>query len=961
MASRRLTISSLLCSDDLPPSPVAGPSYSPPFDSGPSRASTNSPRRHTPHSELLRYAEEDVVPLSFQPALHLRRRTPSPSPPSYASPLTGSSGSRRSFKEIAFDNHQGQQPVSVTNSSTFNYAGRTARSQSSRPDSPHASMVRTSSNTVHRSPPHMYTVSESPQTHHSPQRLPFGVPTDHVRSPRHLNSSVHALMNSSTQSYVGVYNLQRRSSSRSDVNVSPAPLDAQASFAPSPPAPRPSASPVQSLHRSSYSSNVSSTYSTNSAPQVSSPASSSSSQRPHSRHAIASLLTDSPSVSRPSAASLPHILNSPTQSRSPAATSSSVQGVGMEGLEALVQAATQERRRLGGEVYSEGVAVDAHPVNRSSRSSPFAERGESNSHLSPLSERGGFHHGRLSPAVDRAAINQTKSPFMQHSTLYPSPPTRNTPLQSPMRLPSSSLHLTRAVGTLPVPLHPQPEHHFVQRPHSPPFHEREGQPPPKRRRGSEGVAIVAHSPKHSRQTSFASSSSQDSPPSIHLPPKTEPSLEYSSRVVPAFPPSSPSAKPLTSSAHYVDMQDVGLATPMVDVKVEDLTSSVDLEKPSHSSVEPSSVRIQSPSRGRILPTAVEGDMSHQHPSPIALEPHIEADHPDAEAKLHRQDIVAQRRDDAKHSGSVKKKTRLSHKEKVDKPAKVIRHEHVPSGKSGLQISLEHVETTQDDDPYDWLMEHYGGASSAPTHHPVVRNKEKSPDFRPVLPKNDHSRDSHSIVGSSARLSVQPAKAVMKESKIAHHPPPTRSPSPIATLEEEIGAAEEHLPIRATTTLHRGSVHGQQGGKATPDIDMDLEAELDFVAGPRGTNRDMKHKSDASELDVEDELLSLLDDMPHPRRASTHVHPRPDMLKALSPLPTANAVSEQALTHVNIIRPKSSAKSTSKPDCESMPPPQTSDPAQAREESTSSKKGEASVFASMKKKDGAAKVRSWRCQ
>ncbi|EKM61003.1 uncharacterized protein PHACADRAFT_247293 [Phanerochaete carnosa HHB-10118-sp] len=78
----------------------------------------------------------------------------------------------------------------------------------------------------------------------------------------------------------------------------------------------------------------------------------------HPRHKISSLLTNSLPPPRASAASLPHILNSPMSSTVlPADTkftrASLYRGSGMEGLEALVQAATQERQRLGGEKVQE--------------------------------------------------------------------------------------------------------------------------------------------------------------------------------------------------------------------------------------------------------------------------------------------------------------------------------------------------------------------------------------------------------------------------------------------------------------------------------------------------------------------------------------------------------------------------------------------------------------------------------
>ncbi|KAI0348003.1 hypothetical protein BDW22DRAFT_1321109 [Trametopsis cervina] len=131
--------------------------------------------------------------------------------------------------------------------------------------------------------------------------------------------------------------------------------------------------------------------------------------------------------------------------------------------------------------------------------------------------------------------------------------------------------------------------------------------------------------------------------------------------------------------------------------------------------------------------------------------------------------------------------------------------------------------------------------------------------------------------------------------------------------------------------------------------MDLDAELDFVAGP--TDSDSKRKQDKTvDMDVEDELLSLLDDKPHHHRGSSHFHTRPDVPKLSTPLPSAPHSPEQASLQPSPTKVKHASNGVVMSERESMPPPQTPDPAL----DSSSKKGEASATASTKKKDGAAK-------
>lgn len=68
----------------------------------------------------------------------------------------------------------------------------------------------------------------------------------------------------------------------------------------------------------------------------------------------------------------------------------------MEGLEALVQAATQERRRLSGEISKDEAAAVARAASTSRHPSPVVERNGGSARVSPLLERAAIHAGQVS-------------------------------------------------------------------------------------------------------------------------------------------------------------------------------------------------------------------------------------------------------------------------------------------------------------------------------------------------------------------------------------------------------------------------------------------------------------------------------------------------------------------------------------------------------------------------------------
>ena len=614
-----------------------------------------------------------------------------------------------------------------------------------------------------------------------------------------------------------------------------------------------------------------------------------------------------------------------------------------------MQAATQERRRLSGEIHVDEIAAASHSV--STRSSPVVERGRGDHHSSPVSERGGFQLSNS--VVERGTASQTRSPVVQRPFSHAVSPSQSPAHILPPPLPDAagSIKTTFAAAI------PQNTRTGIRRSHSPAFEYEE--PPAKRRRASDGVASspsVQRLPRDVPQSTLVDAHLMQAL-STRSPVATRLSLDLQTEIPASAP--HPKQSDLPLAAPTTKSPKSSSTTPLVEVKAEDLASTIEIPKAVPSSdAKVSSRRIQSPGHGRKPPSH---DKKHppslQRSSPPQAIPPTTSDLLNEETQVRHQD-TAEKKDELKVSAPARKKKKTeakpSAKDKVVKAAKAPTQERVPPAQPGASPTSQ-AKVTEDDDPHDWLMEHYGGSStsdvshhqSASQHH--AQNEEKLSAARPVLSKARSS-------GISADASVRTSQPAKKASNV-RPPPRSRSPTPIAMLEEEIGATEDDRHARAaTTTSHRDSTHPPQGVKAsTADVDMDLDAELDFVAGPRVADADAKRKSDdASEMDVEDELLSLLDDKPRLHKGVSHTHSRSEVSKATSPTPSVHTPADQPLLHPSSSKLKQ-PKHTDKADRESMPPPPHTPDLSQVQDSTSSKKGDASTSANTKKKDGAAKV------
>ncbi|KAG6878408.1 hypothetical protein C0993_007590 [Termitomyces sp. T159_Od127] len=224
-----------------------------------------------------------------------------------------------------------------------------------------------------------------------------------------------------------------------------------------------------------------------------------------------------------------------------------------------------------------------------------------------------------------------------------------------------------------------------------------------------------------------------------------------------------------------------------------------------------------------------------------------------------------------------------------------------------------VPKVAEEDAHEWFLEHFDDYNEPGQSHPLSP-REHSPPARPP-PGSRHS--------SKART-----------------PTPSAVPDAADALEQEL---EELLP---------------QAGKVEPDTDMDVDLVTELVAETLDADN-AKAEDVGMEVDVEDELLSLLDDQPTPRRTTTksvkgsssNVRP-PALLGERHASPSVMSspiLAPSPSTHVP--PPGRSVSACPASERESMPPPPSVAPVRGKEEkvlerpsSTSGAKSKAIVSA-----------------
>ncbi|KAG6902885.1 hypothetical protein C0995_010055 [Termitomyces sp. Mi166 len=216
------------------------------------------------------------------------------------------------------------------------------------------------------------------------------------------------------------------------------------------------------------------------------------------------------------------------------------------------------------------------------------------------------------------------------------------------------------------------------------------------------------------------------------------------------------------------------------------------------------------------------------------------------------------------------------------------------------------------DAHEWFLEHFDDYNEPGLSRPLSPRKQSPPAC--LSPSSRHS--------SIAKTCT---------------PAPSAVPDAADALEQEL---EELLP--------------PQVSKVEPDTDMDVDLVTELVAETLDAG-DAKTEDVGMEVDVEDELLSLLDDQPPPRRPTTKsvkatpskVKPPPPPGKggrhtspsAMSPSPTAHA-------------PPTGRSASTRPASErgSMPPPTSVAPVRGKEEKATERAASTATPSNKKKKD-----------
>ncbi|KAG6842621.1 hypothetical protein C0991_000147 [Blastosporella zonata] len=227
----------------------------------------------------------------------------------------------------------------------------------------------------------------------------------------------------------------------------------------------------------------------------------------------------------------------------------------------------------------------------------------------------------------------------------------------------------------------------------------------------------------------------------------------------------------------------------------------------------------------------------------------------------------------------------------------------------------------EEDAHEWFLEHFDDYN-VPAQSRPPSPRAPSPPASPALP------------GRQVKAGT---------------PPPTSMPDAADELEQEL---EELLGVPLPAS------------KAEPDMDMDVDLVTELVAETLDAN-DTKAQDVGMEVDVEDELLSLLDDRPTVRRpVAKAASPGPSNVKPLLPSDAASArnVSPAVMSVVSVpspatllppaVRPSSTHPT---PNRGSMPPPTSVTPGRVKDkEEKSTERGGSAAAPATKKKDALSK-------
>ena len=172
----------------------------------------------------------------------------------------------------------------------------------------------------------------------------------------------------------------------------------------------------------------------------------------------------------------------------------------------------------------------------------------------------------------------------------------------------------------------------------------------------------------------------------------------------------------------------------------------------------------------------------------------------------------------------------------------------------VPLEPQHSRSMPADDPHEWLLEHYASPiRSSCRSSPAPEEPPQTPDFSDVpSPPCESSEGVPKRVPSPTPQPPPEPKKCPKKKALS----PSRSPTPTALLEQELdNIVADALPSSAASP------------RSDPDLDFGLE--LDLAAG--ATIDAGMHVDISIDNDLDDELLSLVDDKPH-HHSHSHSHP-----------------------------------------------------------------------------------------
>ncbi|KAI9063026.1 hypothetical protein FKP32DRAFT_778514 [Trametes sanguinea] len=556
----------------------------------------------------------------------------------------------------------------------------------------------------------------------------------------------------------------------------------------------------------------------------------------------------------PGAAALPNLLNAEPP-RSPAIPfGSHASPGGLGALEALVQVATEERRRLSGELPT------------------------------PLERRESARKASLSPVLNRhppPLPQASLSPVLQRSPPLPSP-----------------RHDAR-VSSLGFISLGQPHPH-------------DGEPPSKKRRRTDSTASGA----------------------APAPPATAPSLP-----APPTPLAAASVKPRSISQLLVTEPEPSNTRPVESIP--------ELQLPPPSSDPPSAPTVIREAEEISPPAEEKAAVSHIR----AEEKPIEAESNQAISNTREKTPSEEKQEEAVKVEEPSVALSVSSPEGVVlEPVPDTLPDTMPDASVDVPpvIKVQGPREQSEPDPHEWLLEHYATDSpaAAPVRHsPIPEGPPDTPELSAASPLPMLKEEGELLAES---LPTEPLPAKDAKSKIVEAP--SRTPTPLALLEAELDRSTPDERIITSSAV-------------SPTSDADLAMELDLAADASEQPAAVKKDTSAKD-ELDDELLSLLDDTP--RHSHSHSHPStkashaPSSSSRAEQLPVAKEAQVKKPSTTPAPRPLSVTPAPS--DRVVMPPP-IAPPGQASKSTandqpaaTKSEKAETpSASSSMKKKEPSAKV------